>query len=152
MQISTTKDNHLEIKTKKAVISINDEIRINDVVLEGPGEYEIAEVSVEGVSDDIYLCQAEEIYFGLVDFKEKLSKEAIEKISNVSVLIARLNGEIEQSLEQIGQAEPNITIYLGSVGTDDKISKAGVTLDRQDSVKISKTDVDGEQKAYFFPL
>lgn len=151
MQILKNKDNHLEINTKKAVTTINDEILVNDVKLEGAGEYEIGEVAIEGISDDIYLCHAEDIYFALVNFKEKLSKENIEKLSSVSLLISRIDGDLQGALEQIGQIEPNINIYAGSEEDAKKLETAGITIERQENIKLSKPDLDTE-KSYFIAV
>lgn len=148
MQIFKNKENHLEISTKKAVININDEILVNDVKLEGAGEYEIGEVVIEGISDDIYLCQAEDIYFALVNFKEKLSKENIEKLSSVSLLISRIDGDLQGALEQIGQIEPNINVYAGNAEDAAKLESEGVSFEKSENIKLSKSDIDTE-KSYF---
>jgi hypothetical protein len=148
MQILKNKDNHLEIDTKKAVTVINDEVLVNGVKLEGAGEYEIGEVAIEGISDDIYLCQAEDIYIALVNFKEKLSKENIEKLSSVSLLISRVDGNLTDALEQIGQIEPNINVYVGGEEDITKLESAGVTIEKTENIKLSKTDMDTE-KSYF---
>ena len=151
MQIFKNKENKLEISTKKAVITINDDILVNDVKLEGAGEYEIGEVAIEGISDDIYLCQAEDIYFALVNFKGKLSKESIEKLSSVSLLISRIDGKLQDALEQIGQIEPNINIFVGDEEDAQKIESAGVTIDKTENIKLSKPDMDTE-KSYFIAI
>jgi len=151
MQIFKNKENHLEIDTKKAVTIINDEILVNDIRLEGAGEYEIGEVAIEGISEDIYLCQAEDIYFALVNFKEKLSKENIEKLSSVSLLISRVDGNLQEALEQIAQIEPNINIYAGGEEDVAKIESAGVTVEKTENIKLSKSDLDTE-KSYFIAV
>jgi hypothetical protein len=152
MQISKTKDNFLEIKTKSAVILIDHKITINDVSLEGAGEYEIGEVSVEGVDDNIYICQADEIGFALVNFKEKISKEAVEKLSSVLLLFARVDGSVEAAAEQVGQIEPNLTIYTGSKESKDKLKAAGITFSDADSIKVSKKDLEESGDARFVEI
>lgn len=149
MQIKKTKKNELEIKTKKGQIIINEKVVINEVELEGSGEYEIAGISVEGVDDNIYLLNIEDIPSGLVDFKGKISKENIEKLSNVNLLIAKVNGDIEMALDQVNQIEPNIVIYTGLKEVLQKIKSGGVSLSETEDIKISKSDISDEQKAYF---
>jgi len=149
MQISKTKNNLLEIKTKSATTLIDHKILINDVSLEGAGEYEIGEVTVEGVDDNIYVCLADEISFAIVNFKEKISKEAIEKLSSVLLLIARVDGNVATAAEQVGQIEPNITIYLGSSESRTKLKAAGITLKETESLKLGKKDLEEAGESYF---
>ncbi|MCX6809535.1 MAG: hypothetical protein NTZ65_02195 [Candidatus Berkelbacteria bacterium] len=149
MQFSKNKDNQLEIKTKQALILLDDIVKINDVDLEGPGEYEIGEISVDGLDDDVYIIQAEEIPVGIVNFKCKISKESVEKLSNVGLLVAQLDGDIENAIEQVGQIEPNIVFYVGEASSADKLKAGGVTCDTVESIKIQKNDIDTDQKAYF---
>lgn len=152
MQISKNKDNKLEVKTKKATLLLNHGVTVNDVELEGAGEYEIGEVVIEGISDDVYLCQAEDIVFAIVSFKEKLSKENIEKLSSVSLLFCRVNGNLQDALEQINQIEPNVAVYAGNDEDRAKLKTAGVTLEQEENIKVAKSDLEGDQKAYFVAI
>lgn len=149
MQIKKNKKNELEVKTKRALITIGNKVIINNVELEGPGEYEIAGVSVEGVDDNIYLLNIEDIPSGLVDFKGKISKENIEKLSNVQFLIAKINGEVETALDQVNQIEPNVVVYTGSKEILPKLKSGGVNLSETEDLKLKKQDADDEQRSYF---
>lgn len=149
MQVKKNQKNQLEIKTKKGTITIGDQVYINDVDLEGPGEYEIAGISVEGVDDSIYLLNIEDIPSGLVDFKTKISKEKIEKLSDVDFLIAKVNGETEAVIDQVNQIEPKTVVYTGSEGALQKIKSSGVSLSETEELKLTKSDIAEEQKAYF---
>lgn len=149
MQVKKNQKNQLEIKTKKGTITIGDQVYINDVDLEGPGEYEIAGISVEGVDDSIYLLNIEDIPSGLVDFKTKISKEKIEKLSDVDFLIAKVNGETEAVIDQVNQIEPKTVVYTGSEGALQKIKSSGVSLNETEELKLTKSDIAEEQKAYF---
>ncbi len=149
MQVKKNQKNQLEIKTKKGTITIGDQVYINDVDLEGPGEYEIAGISVEGVDDSIYLLNIDDIPSGLVDFKTKISKEKIEKLSDVDFLIAKVNGETEAVIDQVNQIEPKTVVYTGSEGALQKIKSSGVSLNETEELKLTKSDIAEEQKAYF---
>jgi hypothetical protein len=149
VQVKKNQKNQLEIKTKKGTITIGDQVYINDVDLEGPGEYEIAGISVEGVDDSIYLLNIEDIPSGLVDFKTKISKEKIEKLSDVDFLIAKVNGETEAVIDQVNQIEPKTVVYTGSEGALQKIKSSGVSLNETEELKLTKSDIAEEQKAYF---
>lgn len=152
MQIIKSKDDQVEIKTKNATVYIGDKVMINDIELEGTGEYEIGSISVEGVDDNVYILETEEISIGLVNFKVKVSKEVIEKLSNTSVLVARVNGEVAQAVEQVGQIEPNITFYLGEADSEAKIKSTGASCEAIEQLKFTKSDISEEGKSYFIEM
>lgn len=152
MQIQKSKTDGIEIKTKKAVIYLDGAVKINDVELEGTGEYEVAEVSVEGIDDNTYIFQTEELTVGAINFTCKISKEVIEKLSNTKIVIVKLNGNISEAVEQVGQIEPDVAIYLGTDEAQNKLHKSGVTVEETESLKITKADLEGDQKAYFIQV
>ena len=151
MIIQKNKNNELEIKTKTAMVTFDHKTRVNDVELEGAGEYEIGGISIEGVDDDIYIFQAEELILGSVNFKSKISKEHLEKLSNAEILIVRLDGEVAQAVDQANQIEPNVLIYAGDNQAKSKITSASVAFEEKDSLKITKADI-GESQAYFIEV
>jgi L-ascorbate metabolism protein UlaG (beta-lactamase superfamily) len=100
-------------------------------LVEGPGEYEVKGVFIQGISsfhDDkegkergqntIYVFEAEELRFcHLGDLGQKqLTDEQLEKIDRVDVLMIPVGGEytIDSSVAQkiIGQIEPKIVIPM----------------------------------------
>lgn len=152
MQIQKSKTDGVEIKTKKALIYLNGEVKINDVELEGTGEYEVGEVSVFGIDDNTYIFQAEDMSISAVNFTCKIAKEVVEKLSNTEVTIVKLNGNVSEAVEQVGQIEPNITVYIGTDEAEAKLHSGGVSAQKTDSVKITKADLEGDQKAYFIQV
>ena len=151
MQIQTNKNGELEVRTKKATIIFDHKTKVNDVELEGAGEYEISGVTIDGIDDDIYIFQAEDMILGSVNFKSKISKEHLEKLSNTEVLIVRLDGDVSKAVEQANQIEPNILIYAGNSEAKSKIKSSGATVADKESLKIAKADI-GESQAYFIEV
>ncbi|OQA51802.1 MAG: hypothetical protein BWY43_00810 [candidate division WS2 bacterium ADurb.Bin280] len=149
MQFSKNKKNEIELKTKNATVIFDHKVAINDVELEGAGEYEIGGVSVEGIDDNLYVFQAEDVVLGAVDFKQKMSKEHLEKMSSCEALFVRLDGNVEDAIEQVNQIEPKISIYFGSNDARAKLVSGGIDLIEQDSVKLTRSDLE-EERAYFF--
>ncbi len=152
MQISKAKDGLIEIKTKSAIILIDHKIIINDVSLEGAGEYEIGGISIEGIDDNIYICQGEDINFAMVNFIEKISKESIEKLSSVSLLFARVDQNVDAAIEQISQIEPNLCVYIGDEPSYQKIKSASIDVDKTETLKVSKKDLDEAEGSYFLEI
>lgn len=151
MQFIKNKKSEIELRSKNTVVVFDHGIRVNDVELEGAGEYEIGGVSIEGIDDNIYVFKIEDIALGAVNFKEKISKEDIEKLSNSEVLFVRLDGDIAGAVEQASQIEPKITIYFGDEEAKKKIKLSGVDADDTENLKITRSELEGEQ-AYFFSL
>jgi len=152
MLIQKNKAGELEIKTKQATVVVDQKITVNEVELEGPGEYEIGEIAVQGIDDYIYIFQVEEITLGLVDFKQKISKENLEKLSSCGVLVVRLNGDVQEAVAQAGRIEPNIIVYAGAAETAEKLKDNGVAVRISESIKLAKADADSEQKPYFIEI
>lgn len=151
MHIQTNKNGELEIITKKATIVFDHKTKVNDVELEGSGEYEIGSVAIDGIDDDIYIFQTEDLILGSVNFKSKISKEHLEKLSNAEILIVRLDGDVSKAVEQANQIEPNILVYVGDNAAKGKIKSSGVTATDKESLKIAKADI-GESQAYFIEV
>jgi hypothetical protein len=152
MIISKNTQNHLEIKTKKATIDFNGEVKINDIELDGEGEYEVGEVSIEGLDDNCYVFQIEDLSVGSLDFKEKIPKDQIERLSNTDVLIVRVDGKAPEAVEQVNQIEPSVVIYLGDDASAKAIADTGVNTEKIENIKLSKSDIPTEGKAYFIEV
>lgn len=100
-------------------------------VIDGPGEYEVKEVFIQGIpsfhdntegkekgSNTIYTIEAEDIKFcHLGDLGQKqLTDEQLEKIGNVDVLMIPVGGEFTISSQEaqkiVGQIEPRVVIPM----------------------------------------
>ena len=107
------------------------DVKGSPFIIQGPGEYEVKEVFVQGIPsfhDDkegkergqntIYVIEAEDLRFcHLGDLGQKLlTDEQLEKIDKVDVLMIPVGGEftIDSSAAQkiIGQVEPKIVIPM----------------------------------------
>ena len=151
MQIQVNKAGELELKTKSAAIVFNEAVRVNGIELEGAGEYEIGGISVEGIDEGIYLFQLEDIVVGSANFKGKISKEDLERLSSAEVLVVRLDGSISEAVEQANQTDPQIIIYAGSPSARESVKASGVALEGDSSLKIVKSDLQNK-RAYFIEV
>lgn len=149
MQFSKNKKNEIELKTKNTTIVFDHKVLVNDIELEGAGEYEIGGVSIDGIDDNIYVFKLEDIVLGAIDFKQKISKEDLEKLSSCEALFVRLDGNVSDAIEQANQIEPKICIYFGSDVAKEKLKSGGIDLSDMETVKITRSDLE-EERAYFF--
>jgi len=83
-------------------------------IVEGPGEYEVKEVFIQGISSSqntIYVFEAEDIRFcHLGDLGQReLTDEQVEKIGQIDILMI-FAGDDSQKI--IGQIEPKIVIPM----------------------------------------
>lgn len=150
MIIQKNKSSELEIKTKAALITFDNKTMVNDLELEGAGEYEAGGVSIQGIDDNTYIFQLEDLTLGFVSFKGKIAKEDIERLSNAEVLVVRLDGNIREAVEQVGQIEPKIVIYAGASGSKEDLKKNGVLFKEKEQIRITKAEA--EEEAYFVEI
>lgn len=125
ISVSNSKDNSADIvinplKEEKAdILLLTKDNKVKTTkgesfVIEGPGEYEVKEVFVQGIpssKDIIYVLGSEEMRFchlGNLGQKE-LTDEQLEKIGQIDVLMISVCDEVQKI---IGQIEPKIVIPM----------------------------------------
>ncbi len=135
-------------------------------IINGPGEYEIKEIFIQGVNSQekentIYTIEAEDIkmcHLGKVNQTE-LTEKQIEKIGEVDILFIPVGGastiEPEESLKIIHQVEPKIIIPMSyhlpglkvKLASLDKFLKAfgQKTIEPLDKLVIKNKDLREEK-------
>lgn len=115
---------HYDHNNKKSILG-------NPFLIEGPGEYEVKGVYIEGISswhdqkegqergeNTIYTIEAEEIKIcHLGDLgQKKLTEEQLEKIGNIDILMIPIGGvytiSAKEAISIMAQIEPKITIPM----------------------------------------
>lgn len=95
------KDNIIKIRGKESDLEIGlSQAKINDFVIKSPGEYEIRNIFIEAISQDVYIITLEDVRICLLN-TSKLTDKELEAIDSVDILIAddqELVGEIEPAL------------------------------------------------------
>ena len=146
MQITNQSNGVIELKTKNASAILDESIRIGDVVLNGPGEYDVAGIAVVGFIGDehpFYSIEIEEL--GVVYFPEKpqkLSDKSKEELGSVDIAIVPVNGgsSVADTMALINSLEPNIVIPIGEVAFVEEFAKqAGSAVENIDTLKITKS-------------
>jgi hypothetical protein len=115
MNITWLGEDKFRIKTKKAVITTGEKVKVNDIELPGPGEYEVAGVECQGIFERVYLFEAEDLRIVYLDkIKEELTEKELEKLGDVDILIIPVGGgEVlnqTQAKNMIFNLEPKIAI------------------------------------------
>ena len=117
----------------------------NEVVIDGPGEYEVKGMMITGVpvgEDTAYIIQGDGGSVGILsNVTETLSAEALEQLSEKDVLFIAAAGH-----ELIGKLEPKYVIPLGE---GDELKKfldemGAASVEKQPKLKITGKDVPEE--------
>lgn len=141
MQISFLGEGRLEIKSKNAKILTGDNIQINDFIIPGQGEYEIAEVAVEYL-EDILIFNAEEMNLVYLDKRNKpLSDKQLEQIAGTDILFLPISGTIKQAMEVANQIEPKIIIPIYYDKIEEFSQQEGMKSETLDTLKINKSQI-----------
>jgi hypothetical protein len=143
MQIKMISKDKFEIKTKNSVVITSPEVKINDVKLLGPGEYEVGGIEVFGFDNNIYIFHIENIALGyLADITAPLSQEEMEGLSEIEILILPVSAgeklELKQALDVIKMIDPKIIIPAKSDDNSAFCEAMGSCQEPVDIYKITK--------------
>ena len=146
----------------------------NPFLVEGPGEYEVKEVSIQGIqsfhdssqgkergSNTIYVMETEDIricHLGDLGQKE-LTSEQVEQIGDIDILMIPVGGnftiESKEAVKIMSQIEPSIIIPMHYAipklkmklnGLDKFLKTMGVKkLDTLPKLSIKKKDISPEE-------
>jgi len=117
MEVSITSKNSVRLAVRSAKIVVEDNKLsfpgTNDLIIDGPGEYEVKGMMVTGVpvgEDTAYVIHSDSATAGiLTNVVDTLSGDALEQLSELDVLLIAAEG-----YEIIGKLEPKYVIPLGS--------------------------------------
>ena len=108
----TRKDDIIKIRDKESSVEIGlSQAKINDFVIKSPGEYEIRNIFIEAISQDVYVITLEDVRICFLN-KNKLTDKELEAIDNVDILIA-------DDQELVSEIEPFLVIFKKDI---DKIT------------------------------
>lgn len=150
MNITFFGNGKFELKTKTGTITTGEVTKINDYVIPGSGEYEVAEIQTE-VIDEITSIHAEELNIVYLDNRKKiLSDKEVERVNGADILFVPVGGgpvfDPKQALEAINQIEPKIVIPMHFEDAGEFIKIVGGTPETLETLKITKSQINDEQK------
>src|SRR5258708_4081100 len=104
MQITRIDPWTISLKTKNATARINGAVVIGSITIDGPGEYDVAGISVRGLqcsAQTVYIVQAEDLKMAIVPrVPETLSSDQLEQIGIVDIAVVPVvaGGQASDSL------------------------------------------------------
>lgn len=146
ISVSSGKDNSAEIVIDKD-LQIKGEKGEKPFVIDGPGEYEVKGVFVQGIAENkkntIYLIEAEDIKFcHLGDLSQKqLTDEQLEKIDTVDILMVSANDDAQKIIQQI---EPKMVIPMAYEDVSKFLKAMGKTVAPIDKLTVKDSTLPKE--------
>lgn len=147
MQITWKGGKSLEIKAKDATLTTGENVAINDVVLLGPGEYEVAGVQVFGIAPEIYFFRIDEIACAYFDgINRSLTDDEVSSLTDASIIFLPVGGkgvlDPKKATEIIKLLEPTVVIPIESDDCTDFCKIAGGCEEPVATYKITKQQLD----------
>jgi len=147
MQITWKGGKSLEIKAKDATILTGDDVRVNDIVLPGPGEYEVAGVQVFGIAPEIYFFRIDEIACAYFDgINRSLTDDEVSSLTDASVIFIPVGGkgvlDPKKATEIIKLLEPTVIIPIEADDITDFCKVTGVCAQPVSTYKITKQQLE----------
>lgn len=137
------------IKTKTLSVKIGEKITLGEMVIESPGEYEVAGVQVE-VIDGIIEVFAEGMSIAHIKKGKVFSDTALEEISGIDILLIGVGGseftETKTALEVISQIDPAIVVPMHKGNLDDFVKEESVSTEGIDELKISRGELPVDER------
>lgn len=153
MQIVYNKTGTIELKTKQTTMSVNDEYKLGDRVLPGPGEYESGGVFAE-VAPDIAHFHAEEmviVYLG--HSKRSVTEEELGHLEKVDILLVAVDSAKKDELQTISklikEIEPRLVVLVGIEDPTAFAKVDGETPQTVATLKITTADLPEESRLVY---
>lgn len=127
-------------------------------IIDGPGEYEVMEVSIIGIStlnkNTIYVIEAEGLRLAhLGDLGQKLSQKEIEELGGIDILMVPVGGTHtlgpKEAFDVVQQIEPILALpmhygpAMDLAPVDDFLKTSGMAVEKMNKLTV-KVDTLGE--------
>lgn len=137
------------IKSKGANVVLGEKIKLGELEITGPGEYEVGGVQLDCI-DGIIQIYLEGMNVGHIKKGKILSDEEMQKLNSIDILLVGVGGkeftETKTALELISQIDPSIVVPMHNGNLDEFIKEEGGSSTGQDELKISKADLPQDSR------
>jgi hypothetical protein len=149
MIIRWDKEQNFTLKAKTLTAKIGDKNILGELVIDTPGEYEVAGVQME-IIDGINQVFAEGLNIGHMRKAKILSDDELGKLNGIDILLIGIGGgkftETKTALQVISQIEPAIVIPMYSQGLEEFSKEEGVATEGKDELKIARAELPQEER------
>jgi len=148
MQISYQSDGSVLASTKNKSVRLGAQVVIDNYVVPGAGEYDVAAIQCEAhaFSDGLaYFVHLEDLTISyLTTLTTELTK--LDEASSTDILVVDLRSDntAEQFKPILKALEPSYVFLTGSGATPELIEKLGLTKQEGDNLKVTKSSLPME--------
>jgi len=132
------------IKTRGLNVLLGDKVKLDDLEITEPGEYEVGGVQLD-VVDGINQLYLEGMNVGHIKKGKILSDEEMQKLNGINILLIGVGGgafsETKTALELISQIDPGVVVPMHDGNLDEFIKEEEGNTEGQDELKIIKADL-----------
>jgi len=137
------------LKTKNINVLLGEKIKLGELEITGPGEYEVGGVQLEHF-DGIVVTYAEGIAVGHIKRAAQFNQEELEKLSAIDVLLIGVGGgdftENKAATEAITQIDPSIVIPMHGGNIEEFVKTEAATQLEKEDFKISKAELPQDER------
>lgn len=145
MKIERLSENQFVIESLESKILAGQKCQVNSLELQGPGEYEIANVITVGLAANSYLFQTEGINLVFLGQDSHLGSDDLEKIDGVDVLILGVS-DPKGATEIIEEVDPKVVIPYAAADLGQFLKAVGVKGETLPSYKLTKKSLPTEEE------
>jgi L-ascorbate metabolism protein UlaG (beta-lactamase superfamily) len=155
MQIKKLQNNQYELKIKEATAILNDGVKVGEIEVHSPGEYEIEGIFVDGIAsgeETVFSICAEGLNVCFLGKLTKpLNKEATELLESVDILFLPAGAEgtidIKQSKNILQGIDPRIVIPIYMNDESEFLKLEGEATPRREKVlKVQQGQLPSEEE------
>ncbi len=154
MQIQYRGKEKFLIKLKDAVIDLGYQVRIDDFLLPGPGEYEKKGISVFSIPDrenTIHIVHAEDMSLCFLGkLTHELTEEEAKQVGDIDILFLPLGDEgtleLKKSLKVLSSIDPKVVIPMLYTDIEEFKKSEGIADGEFELLKIKKAELPEEQR------
>ena len=141
------------IKTRTAAIQLDNEIKVNDLVLPGAGEYEIADSFLE-VGQGFVHIHADEVTVAYFDeTRNEVTEKELEMLENVDAVLFKVIGADKEKLEKINKMikliDPRVVVLAGLESTEEFKGVEGQTPEEVETLKLTQSMLPDEDRLVY---
>jgi L-ascorbate metabolism protein UlaG (beta-lactamase superfamily) len=149
MTITWAGGQNFSIKTKGVSVLLGEKVKLGDLEISEPGEYEVGGVELDWI-DGITQVYLEGMNVGHIKKGKLLADDEMEKLNGIDILLIGVGGqefsETKTALELISQIEPSIVVPMHNGNLDEFIKEEGGNPEGQDELKIVKADLQADAR------
>jgi hypothetical protein len=149
MNITWQGGQNFTLKSKGTNVVLGDTMKLGDLEITEPGEYEVGGVQFDW-TDGIIQVYLEGMNVGHIKKGKLLSDEEMEQLNGINILLIGVGGEsfteTKTALSLISQIDPGIVIPMYTGKIEEFAKEEGASGEPQDEFKIIKNELPQEAR------